>query len=84
LTLKVKKDTKLKKNVLRTIGAGCTLNATGKAALTAEGVQKLKISYVFNRAYAKTGLNYMGTSKAKTRILTKIKRTIVLKVGEAS
>jgi hypothetical protein len=84
LTLAVKKDVKLKKSVVRVIGAGCTLNATGKAALTAVGVQKLKISYVFSRAYAKTGLNYMGTSKAKTRILAKVKRTIVLKVGAVS
>jgi hypothetical protein len=81
LTLTVKKDPKLKKSVVRLVGVGCTLNNDGKAALTAAGVQKIKLSYVFNRAYAKTGFNYMGTAKAKTRVLKKVKRTIVLKVG---
>lgn len=84
LTLTVKKDAKLKKSVVRLIGPGCVLSAEGKAALTAVGIQKVKIAYVFNRAYAKTGLAYMGTAKAKTRILTKIKRTIVLNVGRVS
>ena len=84
LTLTVKKDPKLKKSVVRVIGAGCTLSADGKAALTDLTVQKLKIAYVFNPGYAKTGLNYMGTAKVKTRILPKTKRTIVLKVGNAS
>jgi hypothetical protein len=84
LTLTVKKDAKLKKSVVRVIGTGCALSAEGKAALTAVGIQKVKIAYVFNRAYAKTGLAYMGTAKAKTRILSKVKRTIVLKVGRVS
>jgi len=84
LTLTVKKNTKLKTSVLRTIGAGCTLSASGKAALTEETVQKIKIAYVFNRAYAKTGLNYQGTSRNKVRILAKVKRTLVLKVGSAN
>lgn len=84
LTLTVKKDAKLKKSVVRVIGTGCALSAEGKAALTAVGIQKVKIAYVFNRAYAKTGLAYMGTAKAKTRILSKVKRTIVLKVGRIS
>ena len=84
LTLTVKKDTKLKTSVVRVIGPGCALSPEGKAALTTVGIQKLKISYVFNRAYAKTGLAYMGTAKAKTRILAKVKRTIVLNVGRVS
>jgi hypothetical protein len=84
LTLTVKKDAKLKKSVVRTIGAGCTLSASGKAALTEASVQKIKIAYVFNRAYAKTGLNYQGTSRNKVRILAKVKRTLVLKVGSAN
>jgi hypothetical protein len=84
LTLTVKKDAKLKKSVLRTIGAGCTLSVSGKAALTESTIQKIKIAYVFNRAYAKTGLNYQGTSRNKVRILAKVKRTLVLKVGSAN
>ena len=84
LTLAVKKDAKLKKSVLRTIGSGCTLSVSGKAALTESTIQKIKIAYVFNRAYAKTGLNFQGTSRNKVRILAKVKRTLVLKVGSAN
>jgi hypothetical protein len=84
LTLTVKKDAKLKKSVLRTIGAGCTLSVSGKAALTESTIQKIKIAYVFNRAYAKTGLNHQGTSRNKVRVLAKVKRTLVLKVGSAN
>ena len=84
LTLSLKKNTKLKTMVLRTIGSGCTLSTSGKAALTESTIQKIKIAYVFNRAYAKTGLNYQGTSRNKVRILAKVKRTLVLKVGSAN
>ncbi len=84
LTLSLKKNTKLKTMVLRTIGSGCTLSTSGKAALTESTIQKIKIAYVFNRAYAKTGLNYQGTSRNKVRILAKVKRTLILKVGSAN
>jgi hypothetical protein len=84
LTLSLKKNTKLKTMVLRTIGSGCTLSTSGKAALTESTIQKIKIAYVFNRAYAKTGLNYQGSSRNKVRILAKVKRTLILKVGSAN
>jgi hypothetical protein len=35
------------------------------------------------RQYAKTGLDYQGTAKAKKRILKKVNRTVVIKVGLA-
>ena len=82
-TLTVKKDPKLKKKVSRIIGAGCLLSDSGKAAFTAVGIQKLKMKYKRIRQYAKTGLDYQGTAKAKKRILKRVNRTIVIKVGRA-
>ena len=82
-TLTVKKDPKLKKKVSRIIGAGCLLSDSGKAAFTQVGVQKIKMKYKRIRQYAKTGLDYQGTAKAKKRILKKVNRTIVIKVGRS-
>jgi hypothetical protein len=82
--LTVKKDPKLKKKVSRVIGAGCLLSESGKAAFTAVGIQKIKMKYKRIRQYANTGLDYRGTSKAKTRILKKVNRTVVIKVGRTN
>jgi hypothetical protein len=81
--LTVKKDPKLKKKVSRIIGAGCLLSNSGKAAFTQVGIQKIKMKYKRIRQYAKTGLDYQGTAKAKKRILKKVNRTVVIKVGLA-
>jgi hypothetical protein len=81
--LTVKKDPKLKKKVTRIVGNGCYLTDAGKAAMTAIGIQKIKVKYKKTRQYAKTGLDYQGTAKAKKRILKKVNRTIVLKIGRA-
>ena len=83
IKLVVKKDPKLKKKVLRIIGT-CLLSDEGKAAMTAVGIQKIVIKYKRTRQYAKTGLDYQGTAKAKKRILKKVNRTVVLKVGRVS
>jgi hypothetical protein len=82
--LTVKKDPKLKKKVSRVIGAGCLLSDEGKAAFTAVGIQKIKMKYKRIRQYANTGLDYRGTAKAKTRILKKVNRTVVIKVGRTN
>ena len=74
---------KVVKKVSRIIGAGCLLSDSGKAAFTSVGIQKLKMKYKRIRQYAKTGLDYQGTVKAKKRIRKKVNRTIVIKVGRA-
>ncbi|MFM5951337.1 MAG: fibronectin type III domain-containing protein, partial [Micrococcales bacterium] len=84
LTLTVKKDKKIKKKVTRLVGAGCILSDAGKAALTAVGIQKIKVKYKRIRQYANTGLSYRGTAKAKTRILKNINRTWLVRVGRRS
>jgi hypothetical protein len=84
LTMTVKKDPKIKKKVTRIVGAGCLLSDAGKAALTAVGIQKIKVKYKRIRQYANTGLSYRGTAKAKTRILKNMNRTWVLRVGRAN
>jgi hypothetical protein len=84
LALTVKKDPKLKKKVLRVVGTGCELSASGKAALTSVGIQKIKLKFKRAKQYASTGLNYKGTAKAKTRIMKPVTRTIVIKVGRVS
>jgi hypothetical protein len=84
IALTAKKDPKLKKKVLRVVGAGCELSATGKAAFTSVGIQKIKLKFKRAKQYASTGLNYKGTAKAKTRIMKPITRTIVIKVGRVS
>jgi hypothetical protein len=83
LSLTVKKNPKQKSRVLRVIGTGCYLTPEGKTAMTSPGIKKIKIKYKRTRLYAKTGLNFMGTAKAKKRILSKVNRTIVLRVGVA-
>jgi hypothetical protein len=52
--------------------------------MTQVGIQKIKIKYKRIRQYAKTGLSYQGTAKAKKRILKPINRTIILKIGRAN
>jgi hypothetical protein len=84
LTMTVKKDPKIKKKVTRIVGAGCLLSDAGKAALTAVGIQKIKVKYKRIRQYANTGLSYRGTAKAQTRILKNMNRTWVLRVGRAN
>ena len=84
IKLTVKKDPKLKKKVLRVVGAGCELSASGKAAFTSVGVQKIKLKFKRGKQYASTGLNYKGTAKAKTRLMKPVTRTIVIKVGRVS
>ena len=79
LTLTVKKDPKLKKRVTRVIGAGCLLSDTGKAALTATGIQKIKVKYKRIRQYANTGLSYVKTKG--NRVLKNINRTWVIRIG---
>jgi hypothetical protein len=81
LKLTVKKDKRIKKRVVRFIGAGCVLSDSGKAAMIAPLIQKIKIKYKRTRLFANTGLNYRGPKKAKTRILKKINRTIIMKIG---
>ena len=93
LTLTVKKDKKLKKKVTRLVGAGCLLTTSadkignvaivdnGWDALTAVGIQKIRVKYKRIRQYADTGLSFRGTAKAKTRILKNINRTWVIKIG---
>jgi hypothetical protein len=83
IKLVVKKDKKLKKRVLRVV-AKCALSPAGKTAMTEVGIQKIKIKYKRIRQYAKTGLSYQGTAKAKKRILKPINRTIILKIGRAN
>jgi hypothetical protein len=83
LTLTVKKDPKIKKKVLRFVGAGCLLSPDGVAAMTHVGIQVIKIKYKRIRQYPKTGLAYQGTAKAQRRILARVNRTIVLRIGRA-
>ena len=82
-SLTVKKDAKLKKKVTRVVGNGCYLTPEGKSAMTSLGIKKIKVKYKRTRQYAKTGLDYQGTAKAKKRILKKVNRTIVLRIGRA-
>jgi hypothetical protein len=93
LTMTVKKDKKIKKKIRRIVGAGCLLTTSadkiggvpiadnGKDALSAQGIQKIRVKYKRIRQYANTGLSYRGTSKAKTRILKNINRTWVIRIG---
>jgi hypothetical protein len=80
-TLTVKKNPKLKKRVLRIIGAGCQLNDAGKAAFNQEGVQNIIFKYQWIRQYPSTGLDHVKKGSKKVRYLKKVKRTIVLSVG---
>jgi hypothetical protein len=80
-TLTVKKNPKLKKRVLRIIGAGCQLNEAGKAAFNLTGVQNIIFKYQWIRQYPSTGLDHVKKGKAKVRVLKKVKRTVVLSVG---
>jgi hypothetical protein len=80
-TLTVKKDPKLKKRVLRIIGAGCQLNDAGKAAFNETGVQNIIFKYQWIRQYPSTGLDHVKKGKTKVRFLKKVKRTVVLSVG---
>jgi hypothetical protein len=80
-TLTVKKDKRIKKRITRVVGPGCVLSDSGKAAMIAPEIQKIKVKYKRTRLYANTGLSYRGTSKKPTRILKKVNRTIVLKIG---
>jgi hypothetical protein len=58
-------------------------NTDGYSTATIFGIQKIKMKYKRIRQYAKTGLDYQGTAKAKKRILKKVNRTVVIKVGLA-
>lgn len=81
VTLTVKKDAKIKKKVSRVVGT-CQLNKAGIAALKTVGIQKIKVKYNRTLQYAASGLDFKGTPTTKKRILKKVSRTVVIKIGK--
>jgi hypothetical protein len=67
--------------VLRSLTPACTLNATGRAAVTATDKETIiKGSLAFDRLFAKTGKK-SRVVKGKNVTLKNVKRTVVLKLG---